>query len=231
MRGYGQFCPVAKSAEILGERWMLLLARELLMGSTRFKQLQRGLGRISPSVLSDRLKRLEENDIIYRERTGDGWEYHLTDCGRSLKPVVDAVGLWGYRWLRSEIAAEDLDIDLLMLDISRRLRVDRIRGEQAVIEFEFTDVSDRYRTWWLLIEGDEVELCYDHPGRKVSLKLRSRLETMAQIWMGRLSIASARRNRLLEVEGERRLSGNLTEWLSRSYVAELAAGSQALSRE
>ena len=222
MKGYGQFCPVSKAAEILSERWMLLIIRELLMGSTRFTQLQRGLGRISPSVLSDRLRRLVDNDVIFRERTADGWEYRVTECGMALKPVIDAAGLWGYRWLRNEFAAEELDIDLLMLDISRRVRTDRIRGEQAVIEFEFTDVSGRYRLWWLLVDGGEAELCLDHPGREVNLVLRATVETVARIWMDRLSVATARRNKLLEIQGERRLRSNLSEWLSQSYVSELA---------
>lgn len=224
MKGYGQFCPVAKCAEILGERWMLLLIRELLMGSRHFAQLKRGLGRISPSVLSDRLKTLEEHDIIYREASGgDGHEYHLTECGRALKPIIEAAGLWGYRWIRDSFRAEDLDVDLLMLDISRRLQPDRIQGDRAVIEFDFQDLESSYRNWWIMVEGDNVELCYEHPGRAVDLTLRCNLETMARIWMGRLEVATARRNKLLQIEGSRRLLGNITAWLSRSYIAELAS--------
>ncbi len=223
MKGYGQFCPVSKCAEILGERWMLLLVRELLMGSTRFTQLKRGLGRISPSVLSDRLRTLEDNDIIYREPSpGEGYEYHLTECGRALKPVIDAAGLWGYHWIRTAYSAEDLDVDLLMLDISRRVRLDKINARRAVIEFEFTDLQKPFRSWWLLIEDGSAETCHDHPGRPADLVLRCTMETMARIWMGRLDLAGARRNGLLKVEGSRRLSSNLGTWLSQSYVAELA---------
>ncbi len=226
MQEYGQFCPVAKCAEILGERWMLLVIRELVMGSTRFSQLRRGLGRISPSVLSDRLKALEEYDIIYRVQSGAGWEYHLTESGKALKPIIEAAGLWGYRWIRESFAAEDLDVDLLMLDISRRLRADQIRGGQAVIEFEFTDLSGRYRQWWILVEGKSVELCYSHPGRTVDLLLRCELVVMTKIWMGHMTIAAALRNGLLHVDGSRRLTANLPAWLSQSYITELASAAK-----
>lgn len=222
MRGYGQFCPVAKTAEILGERWMLLLVRELLMGSTRFGQLKQGLGSISPSMLTNRLRTLEEYDIIYREKSADGHSYHLTERGAALKPVIEAAGLWGYRWIRDSFEEEDLDVDLLMLDISRRLQTDKIRGRKATIEFEYSDLDSRYRNWWLIVDGEDVELCYDHPGRSVDLTIRCKLETMTRIWMGELEIASARRSNLLQVEGARRLAKNLSSWLTRSHIAQLA---------
>ncbi len=222
MKGYGQFCPVSKTAEILGERWTLLLVRELLMGSTRYGQLKQGLGSISPSILAQRLRMLEDQEIIYRESRGDGTSYHLTERGMALKPIIEAAGLWGYRWIRDSFSQQDLDVDLLMLDISRRLRPDQIRGQRAVIEFEFTDLEGRYRTWWVIVEGDAVELCYDHPGREVDLRLSCRLETLARIWMAKLEIAAARRKGLLQMEGSKRLTSNISAWLTRSYIADLA---------
>ena len=225
MKGYGQFCPVAKCAEILGERWTLLLVRELVSGSTRYAELRRGLGSISPSVLADRLKTLEREGIIYRKKiSGESkHEYHLTEAGRALGPVIEAAGVWGYRWLRQDIDPEDLDVDLLMLDISRRLEPEQIRADNAVIAFEFTDLNGKYCCWWVLVDDNDVELCFHHPGRKVDLSLRCSLETLSLIWMGRLTIATARREKLLDVKGSPILSANLPDWLNKSRIAEAAS--------
>ncbi len=130
--GYNQFCPVAMAAEILGSRWTLVLLRELLAGSTRFNELRRGVPRMSPALLSKRLKDLEAAGIVTRSRVAgepDLLEYCLTDAGRDLKPVIESVGIWGQRWVDSEASLENLDPNLLMWDMRRNID---LRSELAM---------------------------------------------------------------------------------------------------
>ena len=149
MSGYGQFCPIAKAAQVLAERWTPLVLRELICGSTRFNDLRRGVPLMSSSLLSQRLKFLEQEGVIERRQaaSGRGFEYHLTDAGRELEPLIMMMGEWGARWVRSRLEPEDLDVTLLMWDMHRtvrpehfpgaprrgRLRVQRRAAEQAAL--------------------------------------------------------------------------------------------------
>ena len=123
MEKYCQFCPVAKAAEILCEKWVILVLRELLMGSTRFSQLRKGLPRISPSILSRRLKTLEEQGVIvrYKRINGRSYEYRLTESGEELRPIILGFGIWGHKWAKNKITKEDLDAGFLLWDMRRRL--------------------------------------------------------------------------------------------------------------
>ena len=124
MPEYGQFCPVAKASDIIGERWTVLILRELLLGTTRYNDFQRALSRISPTLLSKRLKMLEEKGLVIRKRPARGrnYEYHLTACGRELEPMIEMLAVWGMRWARGQMTDADLDVEFLMWDFQRRLQ-------------------------------------------------------------------------------------------------------------
>jgi DNA-binding HxlR family transcriptional regulator len=159
MRQYGQFCPVAKSAEIICDPWSILIVRELLLGSSRFNALQRGLPRISPTVLNTRLKELEERGVIVKRRLNGqrGYAYYLTAAGRELAAVVEALAVWGMRWARDETGPDDLDVSFLMFDIQRRIDTTALPEGETVLGFQFTDVkSKNFRHWWLICKGSEV---------------------------------------------------------------------------
>src|SRR5258706_9692846 len=120
---YKQFCPVAMAAEILCTHWTVVLLREIVAGSTRFNDLRRGVPRMSPALLSQRLKELEAAQIISRTRSATEpgiFEYRLTQAGRDLKPLVEAFGIWGQRWVVSELSLGHLDGQVLMGDMRRR---------------------------------------------------------------------------------------------------------------
>jgi DNA-binding HxlR family transcriptional regulator len=139
-KGYGQFCPVAQAAQVLAERWTPLVVRELICGSVRFNDLQRGVPRMSSSLLSRRLKELEYAGIVERRPAakGRGSEYHLTDAGRELFPIVEGMGLWAQRWLRRELVAEEnLDPDLLMWDIRRCVTAEGLPPDVIASERRF----------------------------------------------------------------------------------------------
>ena len=222
-RSYNQFCPVAMAAEVLCSRWTVVLLRELLAGSTRFNDLRRGLPRMSPALLSQRLKELEETGIVERRPVpGEPTvlEYALTDAGRELQPLVESFGKWGQRWIPSKLSLEQLDAQLLMWDMRRGLKFDPAPDRRMVILFQYSDAPKRDRHWWLIIEpGHPVDLCSVDPGHDVDLYVTSPLRTMTAIWMGIESVAEARAEDRLILTGDRDLSDTMERWLGLSPFA------------
>jgi DNA-binding HxlR family transcriptional regulator len=221
MKGYGQFCPVAKAAEILTERWTLLVLRELLFGSRRFNDLRKGVPLMSPTLLSRRLKFLEDTGVIERRRSpsGKGWEYRPTDAAKELQPVVETLGVWGQRWVRSRLTADDLDPGLLLWDMRRRVDPKQFPSRRVVVQFEFSDVPRAKRHWWLVSEKDEVDLCVTDPGFEVDLYILTDLRTMTAVWMGDVSLKYAVESGRIDLEGASELKRSLRSWLRLSSLA------------
>lgn len=214
---YKQFCPVSKASEIIGERWALLIVRELLMGARRFSELQRGLAAISPTVLTRRLNELADDGLVLKKRIPGqrGFEYHLTLAGRELAPVIRTLGDWGMRWARGRLADSDLDVELLMLYLERSIRPENLIGGETVIHFHFRDL-EHLKKWWLIVKGHEVDVCLDNPGREVDIRFDVDLRTMVEIWMGDLSYRSAIRSGRLKLSGPAALIRDVTAWMSNS---------------
>jgi len=181
MSSYGQFCPVAKAMEVLDERWTLLVVRELMAGSTRFNELRRGNPKMSPALLSKRLRSLERAGVIRRDEVDGRASYHLTDCGMELKPVVEGLGAWGIRWI-GELGEDDLDPHLLLWDIRRTVPLDRWPRSRTVVAFEFTDQPAGTATWWLCVNGDDADVCDYDPGFDVTATVVTTLSTMVRLW-------------------------------------------------
>ena len=175
-RGYGQFCPVALATEVLAERWTPLLVREMLCGSVRFNDLQRGVPRMSSALLSKRLKDMEFAGILERRAGQDGAEYHLTDAGLALFPIVEQMGVWAQKWLRHRLVSDEtLDSDLLMWDIRRRINTPALpRTSRYVVEFHLTGGRARRGRYWLVAESGHVDLCHKNPGFEAHLLARVR---------------------------------------------------------
>lgn len=222
---YGQFCPVAMAAEILCSRWTLLLLRELVSGSTRFNELRRGVPRMSPALLSKRLKDLEAAGIVKRHRAADEpgtIAYRLTKAGEDLRPVIEAVGAWGQRWIETDASLKNLDPNLLMWDIRRNIDPKPMPRKRSTIEVIFSDLPKAQRTWWLVVApGQEVDLCSSDPGFDVDLYLATDLRTLTEIWMGYLTAARAKREGRLTITGSRPLEASLTSWLTLSTFAKV----------
>ena len=224
MKGYGQFCPVAKAAEIFGERWTPLIVRELIAGSHRFNELRRGNPLMSPSILSQRLKSLEDAGIVERRTTGGGGardsvEYHLTEAGRELGPIVMQLGHWGHKYARSQLTPDDFDPALLMWDLRRRLDASGFAPGRTVVQVEFTDAPRKTRYWWLDVNDGEVDLCMKSPGHEVDLHLRCRVETLSHVWMGHQPVRQALASGELQVTGPSALIRAMDEWLGFSVFA------------
>jgi DNA-binding HxlR family transcriptional regulator len=218
---YGQFCPIAKATEILGERWTILILREVLMGGRRFNELQRGLGDISPALLSSRLKSLEEQGIVARKKvTGqNSYEYFPTKACEAFLPVIISIGEWGLRWTRDMLIDSDLDIEFLMFYLERSVDPDRLPGNQSVIRFQFTDLTER-RNWWLLVNGSSVDVCLTPPARDVDVYFTTTVRTMHDVWMGDRTYRDAIQSGDLIVEGDPALTRNISSWLRPSVFAQ-----------
>jgi DNA-binding HxlR family transcriptional regulator len=223
-KGYGQFCPVAKAAEIVAERWTPLVLRELIAGSHRFNELRRGVPRMSSALLSQRLKELEDAGVIER-RAGEGKnaEYHLSEAGQELRPIIEALGVWGARWTRSRLTSEDYDASLLMWDMRRNIDAERLPGGQRmVIEVNLAGAERQYRRWWLVVDEGEVDLCLRDPGYEVNLCVRADLPALVEIWMGRRAMGEAMRGGKLAFEGPEAVAARFRECLRLSPFARAA---------
>ena len=214
---YGQFCPVAKALEVLGERWTLLIVRELLMGATRFNELQRGLNLISPTILTKRLNDLSDAGVILRKKIPGqkGYEYFLTEMGKELLPVVQTIGEWGMRWARGRMDDSELDLELLMLYLQRSILTDKLPGSETVIRFKFTDI-DKYSEWWLVATDNDVDVCVRDPGKDVDVYFTTDLRTMIGLWMGDISYKSTINEGRLKLVGPSVLTRDIRSWMSHS---------------
>lgn len=220
---YHQFCPVAMAAEILCTRWTVVILREMLAGSTRFNELRRGLPRISPALLSKRLKDLETAGIVVRLGPSGGADLHsyaLTPAGEALKEIVTAFGIWGQQWVSTEASLGNLDVNLLMWDMRRNLDAKALPAQRTVIQIIFSDLSETKRNWWLIAQrGQEVDLCTVDPGQDVDLYMSTDLKTMTAIWMGHMSIAAATTSGALLLTGQREIEARMASWFGLSRFA------------
>lgn len=218
MAGYGQFCPVAKTMEVLDERWTVLIIRELLAGSHHFNELRRGVPTMSPSLLSKRMRSLVRAGLVMRNDEGNRIRYELTPGGRELEPIVMALGNWGVRWM-TQLGEEDLDPHLLMWDVHRNLALDAVPDGRTVIGFRFTDVEKRSRDWWIVVTGGDVDLCDFDPGHAVTVRSISTLRAMVEIWRGDLSWRAALKGGSLMLDGSQQACRALPHWLKLSPFA------------
>jgi DNA-binding HxlR family transcriptional regulator len=223
MRAYGQFCPVALGAEVFAERWTPLILRELLAGSHRFSELQRGLPGIPRALLTQRLGSLQRAGLIERRpmRAGRGWEYHLRPAGLSFQPVVEALGRWGYEWAAEQLRPDNLDAGLLMWFLRRRVRVDRLPDERVTVQFEFRGADKRH--FWLVLHRPEADLCLADPGFDTDLWVTTDVRTFTQVYLGHVSIASALGDGSVTLAGRSDLRRAFSGWIGVSPFASSPA--------
>jgi DNA-binding HxlR family transcriptional regulator len=221
MRGYGQFCPVAKGAEVFAERWTPLVLRELLSGSTHFSDLHRGVPLMSRSLLSLRLKQLQETGVVERKEGSQGPEYHLTQAGQEFAPIVRQLGEWGQRWFRPKFSRDELDVRLLMWEMRRSIKANAFPSGRISVRFDFSDQPASKRNWWLVSDGEEVDLCPTDPGYDVGLYVATDLRTMTRVFTGDLLMKAAIGAGHIELDGSRELCQRFERWLGLSGFAEI----------
>lgn len=224
----GQFCTVARGAEMLCERWTPLVVRELMCGSTQFNEIRRGVPRMSPSLLSKRLRTLEEFGVVERAGDGRATSYHLTPAGEELRPIVMAIGHWGARWIGSRLTPGQLDVGFLMWDVRRFARVDEFPADRRVVlHFVFPDAGPRERQWWLVVEDRVADLCRDDPGHDVTLVIESSVRALTEVWTGDTTSDEVVRARLVRVMGVQRDAEALWRWLGTSAFAPTRRSARA----
>jgi DNA-binding HxlR family transcriptional regulator len=210
------------AAEIICSRWTPLLLRELLCGSTRFNDLRRGVPRMSPTLLSKRLKELAEAGIITANAAGrtGAVEYKLTKAGEDLRGVVMSLGVWGQRWVESSLTLKNLDPSLLMWDMRRNLMPEPLPPRRCTVKFTYPELSANQRAWWLVIEGGEVDLCGVDPGYEVDLYVNSTLRSMTAVWMGHSTLMAEIDAGNIELTGDRAIARSMHAWLGLSKFAK-----------
>lgn len=219
---YGQFCPLALASEVLTQRWMLLIIRELSVGVTRFNDIRRGVPKISATLLRERLEVLERAGIVTRQvdpHSGHA-EYHLTDAGRELKDVLKGIATWGQRWAR-DIDDDDLDPGWLVWNMHRRLNLPAFPEGRTVIALEFGDADSTERFFWLVVNEGVVEVCLKDPGFPVTIKVHTTVRVMAEIWRGIRDIRQEIGNGNLVLEGDAATREALPDWLLLSVYAPI----------
>ena len=223
MKSYGQFCPVAKASELFCERWTPLIVRDLAAGASRFSELQRGVPLMSPTLLSRRLKQLESEGIVERRRPqgAKSWSYHLTTAGREFVPLVEALGVWGQRWSRRELAEGEVDLGLLLWTLERSVKADAFGARRSVVRLNFTDQPAGKKCWWLVNNDGRCELCLEDPGFETTLYLACRLLDMIRIVRGDLTLRKALSSDRLEAIGSAQAMKRLPAWLNLSALARV----------
>ena len=223
-RSYRQFCPVAMAAEILCTRWTVVLLREMIAGSTRFNDFRRGVPRMSPALLVQRLRDLELAGVVERVKAGGEpalYEYRLTPAGRDLRPLIEGFGIWGQRWVETRSSLKNLDPQLLMWDMRRNLNPAPMPKRRSVIQFLYPELPAARRTWWLLVDPETgVDLCTVDPGFDVDLYVSTDLRSMTAIWMGVATVRKAMAEGRLQLVGDKKLAASMQTWLGLSPFAK-----------
>lgn len=221
MTKYGQYCPVARSVEILGDRWTLLIVRDLLDGKDHFNDLERGLPGIPRALLADRLRRLQKAGLLERhvESGPQRTRYQLTQAGKELSQVVDALTRWGARWAFGEPDISELDPILLLWWMRDRVYLERLPRRRVVVEFVFH--GPRRSTYWLVLQPTDVSVCLTHPGFEVDVHVTAELAALYKVWLGRMTFAEARREQLVDLNTSPSMARNFPRWFAWSAAADV----------
>lgn len=230
MPEYGSFCPVALASEVVADRWTPLILRELVLGNTRFNDIARGLPGISRSLLVQRLKHLERKGVIdtLPLRTGRGSEYHLTQAGKDLEPVLLSLGSWAVRWMYSELDSADVEATSLMWWLHRRVDRQQLSRERVVVQFDHT--APMRRSYWLVVEDHDASVCLQDPGYDVDAVVTCTTPALGRVFSGGESWASAVRRGAIDVAGPRRIANALPGWFLWSpWAADVRDASRPLA--
>lgn len=225
---YGQFCPIAKAAEIISEKWNIILIRELLAGSDTFNGLRNGIPMISPTLLSKRLQELEDAGLVAKipvDTAKNRFRYQPLAPAIALGPVLMALGDWGNRFVGPQLAPEDYDPRLLMWDIRRNIATEELafQGDRYVVHFDLAGTKPGLNRWWLVVAAHEVDVCFKNPRFNVKMTVSSHIKTLTEVWMGWRCLTQARKEGLMAVDGSREDIRSFPKWFKLNEFARREA--------
>ena len=221
MPGYGQYCPLALASEVLAERWTLLVLRELGLGARRFNDIHRGVPRMSPTLLTRRLRTLERTEIVERVRVGRRLEYRLTEAGQALMPAIESLAVWSKSWLPATLSDERADPDLILWDMHRRMHTELLPAGRIVIRFVLVDQPEPRRRRWLVCQRSVVDVCITDPGFDHDLDVESDSKTLVWVWYGDLPLTRALEDGRIALHGPPALCAAFPSWLQLNLLAEV----------
>jgi len=232
MRGYGQFCPIAKAAEIFCERWTALVIRNLGAGADRFNEIHRGVPHMSATLLTRRLRQLEAEGLVRRRRSASGksWTYHLTEAGMEFLPLVGGLAVWGQRWTRRDLAEGELDLGLLIWGLEYSVDPGAFGADRHVVRLDVTDQPDHKRLYWFVCADGTLDLCVSDPGGETDLFLAGTLRDLIHVYRGDVALAVAMRTGRLRVDGTPKLVRRLSAWFNFGTMANTAPAPDAPAR-
>jgi DNA-binding HxlR family transcriptional regulator len=221
---YGMICALSKACEIIEPRWTLLILNEIWSGYTRFNDIRRGVGNISPGVLSKRLSELEKAGLIERieDRAKGSVDYVRTQMAIDLEPAMDALAIWAQRHIDAEVALSDGDIGGMMEFFCRSVQTIHFPTRRVVMRLHFADETGPYPTWWLLAEpGASPEICIEVPDVNVDLYVETTKISWNAIYYGRSTVAREIDAGRLFATGDAVLLRTMDKWLPRSVYADV----------
>jgi len=222
--GYGQYCPLAMASEMLGNKWTMLVIRELLDGSTRFNDIGRGLPLASRSLLARRLRELEQNGLVEHSAgtRGKSGKYRLTAAGEALSSVVRAMAIWGQEWIDEEPSLRNIDVRFLMWDMRRNVHPAEFLPDPFTVQFIFSDAPEGLKDHWLVFKRDDVDLCYVDPGKEIDVYVETDLRTMTRVWMGWCRLQDALKEDKISITGQDKYVSRTLDWLGLSGLSKVS---------
>jgi DNA-binding HxlR family transcriptional regulator len=219
MTEYGQYCPMARAVEVLGDRWTLLIVRDLICGAHHFNELERGLPGISRALLAGRLKRLQQVGVVEREDVPGSHKtrYSLTAAGWELYPIIEALTRWGAKWAFGDPRPDELNPVLLLWWMRGRVHSEQLPEQRVVVEFDFREARPRHM--WLVLQRSDVSVCMTHPGFEPDVWVTAELNTLYLVWLGRISFSEAERADRITLQASPNLARAFPSWFALSPIA------------
>jgi len=221
MKGYGQFCPIAKAAEIFCERWTALVIRNVGAGAFRFNDIHRGVPHMSPTLLTRRLRQLEAEGLLQRKRSDSGksWTYHLTEAGEEFLPLVGALAVWGQRWSRRDLEEGELDLGLFVWGLEYSIDPLALGRERHVVRVDVCDQPANKRLYWFVCKDGALDVCVSDPGGETDMFLSATLRDFIHIYRGDITLLHAIENGRLLVDGQPHVTRKLAKWFNFGVMA------------
>jgi DNA-binding HxlR family transcriptional regulator len=214
MYDYDEACPISMAASVLCERWTIQIVREMFFGSTRYSEIHKHIPNISPTLLRNRLRSLEEEGVIIRKcgEKANRYEYFLAPAGKALAPVLTEMGKWGMCFARDGMTDKQNTASGLVRDFAGGIKVDALPSGNTSIQINLTDVPESPEHY-IHVQGDDVQVCDTDLGFDIDVRITSTLDVMTRVWYGEINIQSAIESGQMKVTAPPIYTRRIRSWL------------------